>query len=118
MSNPVQSTEHRTIWLQPHCVSDSAEDRLWCQDDVWGACDECGTKSAKYIIASDYDAALARIAELEANERAYEEIVGPMTYREVADRMREMERALTWIVNSPSAHPANMVKVAEDGLQE
>jgi hypothetical protein len=28
-----------------------------------------------------------------------------------------MERALNWIVNSPSAHPANMVMVAEEGLR-
>ena len=34
-----------------------------------------------------------------------------------AERIRRMERALTWIVNSPSAHPANMVKVAEEALQ-
>lgn len=31
-------------------------------------------------------------------------------------RIVKLERALTWIVNSPSAHPANMVKVAEEGL--
>jgi hypothetical protein len=37
---------------------------------------------------------IARIAELESNERAYEEIIGPMTYREVADRIRELESEL------------------------
>mgnify|MGYP001610158963 CR=1 FL=1 len=31
-------------------------------------------------------------------------------------RIVQLERGLTWIVNSPSAHPANMVKVAEDAL--
>jgi hypothetical protein len=35
-----------------------------------------------------------RIAELESNERAYEEIIGPMTYREVADRIKDLEVAL------------------------
>jgi hypothetical protein len=36
----------------------------------------------------------ARIAELEANEKAYEEIIGKKTYREVADRIRELEAVL------------------------
>lgn len=36
----------------------------------------------------------ARIAELEANERAYEEIIGHKTYREVAGRIKELEGAL------------------------
>ena len=31
-------------------------------------------------------------------------------------RIVNLERGLTWIVNSPSAHPANMVKVADDAL--
>jgi DNA repair exonuclease SbcCD ATPase subunit len=36
----------------------------------------------------------ARISELEANEKAYEEIIGKKTYREMADRIRELEGAL------------------------
>lgn len=32
-------------------------------------------------------------------------------------RITKLEGGLTWIVNSPSAHPANMVKVAEDALK-
>jgi len=36
----------------------------------------------------------ARIAEFEANERAYEEIIGPMTYREVAEKIQSLEAAL------------------------
>jgi len=35
------------------------------------------------------------------------------TSREIA-----MRKALRWIVNNPSAHPANMVKVAEDAIQD
>lgn len=36
----------------------------------------------------------ARIAELEANEKAYEKIIGKKTFQEVADRIRELEEAL------------------------
>lgn len=59
-------SEHRAIWLEPGCVGKSGEDRHWCQDDAWGACEDCGTKSVKYVIASDYEAlvsALAAVAE-------------------------------------------------------
>jgi hypothetical protein len=38
--------------------------------------------------------AAERIAELESNEKAYEEIIGKKTYREVADRIRDLEAAL------------------------
>jgi len=47
----------------------------------------------------------ARIAELESNERAYKEIIGPMTYREVADRIEELEVALHQINSWSRAYP-------------
>lgn len=57
-----------------------------CKHDVTQDCPAC---------AEETIAALnARVAELEANERAYEEIIGPMTYQEVADRIQELEGAL------------------------
>jgi hypothetical protein len=43
---------------------------------------------------NSYASLKARISELEANEKAYEEIIGPMTYRQVADRIGELEAAL------------------------
>jgi len=47
--------DHPTIYLQPWCIgcerADGYSGRLWCQDDVWGACDECDQKSVKYVIA-------------------------------------------------------------------
>jgi hypothetical protein len=46
---------------------------------------------------NSHEALKARIAELEANEKAYEEIIGPMTYRQVADRIRELEGALQFL---------------------
>ena len=42
----------------------------------------------------------ARIEELESNERAYEEIIGPMTYRQVAGRIKELEGALQAIMKA------------------
>lgn len=49
-------TEHEIIWLQPWCDgcqahSNSGEGRLWCQDDVWGPCEECGNKPVKFVRA-------------------------------------------------------------------
>lgn len=49
--------EHKTIWLQPWCRDCEHHDkqsdtgRLWCQDDVWGKCDECGRPSVKFSIS-------------------------------------------------------------------
>jgi len=45
--------------------------------------------------AIEFASLKARIADLESNEKAYEEIIGPMTYREVSDRIRGLtNRAL------------------------
>jgi hypothetical protein len=46
------------------------------------------------IWAYEIESLRTRISELEANERAYEEIIGKKTYREVADRIEELEAAL------------------------
>lgn len=45
----------KVIWLQPWCIRCKHNDcsdtgRLWCEDDVWGKCDECGLPSVKYQI--------------------------------------------------------------------
>ena len=46
------SVEHDVIWLQPWCdkCAASGEDRLWCQDNVWDACDLCERRSVRYVI--------------------------------------------------------------------
>lgn len=44
--------EHKIIWLQPGCGECKGDDRLWCQDDVWGKCETCGRKPAKYKLVS------------------------------------------------------------------
>ena len=48
-----ETPEHKTIWLQPWCdkCSRCGEDRNWCEDDVWVACEECGKPSVKYVLA-------------------------------------------------------------------
>ena len=45
----------QVIWLQPWCEGCKtwADERTWCQDDAWGACDECGRLPVKYVIAPD-----------------------------------------------------------------
>jgi len=49
---------HKTIWLQPWCDgcekhASGSEGRLWCQDNVWDACEECGRKAVKYTESDD-----------------------------------------------------------------
>ena len=46
----------RAIWLQPWCKGCDRHGhgdggRQWCENDVWGECEECGRKSVKYTIA-------------------------------------------------------------------
>lgn len=46
--------QHKVIWLQPHCEGCEAEDRNWCQDNVWAeGCEECGAMPVKYLLAPD-----------------------------------------------------------------
>ena len=57
-----------------------------------------------------------RIEELESNERAYEKIIGPMTYREVADRIRDLKSVVDW-VDSWVSNPVGSYSVYSlDGL--
>jgi hypothetical protein len=50
-------TPHDVIWLQPWCAGceqhcTPGEGRMWCQDNVWGECEECGNKPVRYVIDS------------------------------------------------------------------
>lgn len=49
-----EEQRHQTIWLQPWCDGCEkhcrGEGRLWCPDDAWGRCDECGRQPVKYEI--------------------------------------------------------------------
>ena len=49
------SGDHKEIWLQPWCdaCATMGVDRQWCQDDVWTACEECGAKPVRYVLAPD-----------------------------------------------------------------
>jgi hypothetical protein len=42
------------------CACENQEGQMWCQDDVWGVCDECGLSSTKYVRAD-------RVEELETD---------------------------------------------------
>lgn len=47
--------DHEAIWLQPWCAwcekhRNPETGRLWCQDNAWGECDECGNKPVRYVI--------------------------------------------------------------------
>lgn len=42
-------TEHTEIWLEPICAEGSPDGRLWCQDDVFEPCEECGAKQVRFV---------------------------------------------------------------------
>ena len=51
-------SEHKEIWLQPWCEGCEKEasggwgdGRQWCEDDVWGTCEGCESKSVRYVLA-------------------------------------------------------------------
>lgn len=72
------------------------------------------------ITAEEEIAILQARGDLAVQNRNYWQAEAERRESEIAAlkaRVAELERGLTWIVNSPSAHPANMVKVAEDALQ-
>jgi hypothetical protein len=61
-------TDHAVIWLQPWCDLCEAKagtgGRNWCEDDVWGKCNECGNKPVRYARRQNHGAkARDRIAE-------------------------------------------------------
>ena len=61
---------HKEIWLGPDCQDCgedgedySTEDRLWCQDDIFETCDECGKGSVRYVRADLHDVLAAKLAD-------------------------------------------------------
>lgn len=56
-----QDGDPKSIWLQPICKGnerlctfDDAADtfgdgRMWCEDNIWGCCEECGAEAVKYV---------------------------------------------------------------------
>lgn len=62
MSEP---EEHRAIWLEPRCTDEAGEDRCWSQSDEWVTCEECGLPSVKYIIATEYEALVKALEEID-----------------------------------------------------
>lgn len=48
--------EHSVIYLAPACHEDHMQ-REWCEDDVWSACEECGSEntSVRYNLGTDFD---------------------------------------------------------------
>jgi hypothetical protein len=60
-------SEHKEIWLSPQCpqnseaecghpeeiFADAVGGRMWCEDEVWGACPKCGAHPARYVIAKE-----------------------------------------------------------------
>ena len=43
------SLEH--IWLEPKCAELNDDGRLWCEDEVWVKCYECGAMPVHYVRA-------------------------------------------------------------------
>ena len=59
MSNEDDGRHPDIIWLQPWCDTCEThcrggyDQRLWCIDNVWEPCDECGNVAVKYTIVKD-----------------------------------------------------------------
>lgn len=64
-------SDHEHIWLEPVHHDDDDKvirgERLWCQDDVWGECADCGAVATKYVRADLFEASEARATRLEAD---------------------------------------------------
>lgn len=56
--------EPERIYLQPRCAEDACEGRMWCRDDVWGTCEECGLPSAQYVRADLYEVQSSLVRDL------------------------------------------------------
>jgi hypothetical protein len=112
MSNPNSGSHTPTPWMTQRCGELAPNDVMIVADmgkpngiqqisTVAKALSirqtpEVTAANAAFIVeaVNSYASLKARISELEANEKAYEEIIGPMTYRQVADRIKELEGAL------------------------
>jgi hypothetical protein len=44
----------RVIWLQPWCAECQervySDGRMWCENDEWNSCEECGRKAIRYVM--------------------------------------------------------------------
>ena len=87
---------------------------------VWAWNDPEGIANANLVVeaVNSHASRKERIAELESNEKAYEEIIGPMTYQEVADRIRELEAALDKVIGYCDAaiHPSEQYRDERESL--
>ena len=45
--------DYEKIWLQPACNGECGRGREWCQDNVWGYCEECGMPPTLYLRAPE-----------------------------------------------------------------
>jgi predicted nucleic acid-binding Zn-ribbon protein len=63
MSGHTPSTNHKVIWLEPHCVP-AGEQREWCEDNAWeNGCPDCGVMPTKYVRADAHDALVEALEE-------------------------------------------------------
>ena len=104
------------------CVPQNIEDACQTMEDAATRIEELEPKAAAYEACRSKIDCLSRGAVPVRDDGALKRYQdGFHEWRRLAEtgaeRIRRMERALRWIVNSPSAHPANMVKVAEEALQ-
>lgn len=72
----MKEQHHKIIWLQPWCdgcerhANSIDNGRTWCQDDVYGPCEECKAEPVKYIAAS-----MKATKEIERLRAALQQIV-------------------------------------------
>jgi hypothetical protein len=74
--------EHAEIWLEPKCAENDCNGRLWCYDDIFESCGECGDDPVRYVRADLYDAAQAenRILRAKLTALGYGDDAAPPGY--------------------------------------
>ena len=67
-NDATMTDDHRVIWLEPKCVVGVHDrgDRMWCQDNAFEDCAECGDKPVKYIRADICASLVAALKEARA----------------------------------------------------
>lgn len=88
----------------------------------WGIAENSISATSETIAAwraKETEPLLSKIAELETNERAYEQIIGPCTYQEVADERNKLRREVatlrdTLVILDKYIPVGSTIKVLED----
>lgn len=104
-------SDPKVIYLGPECEGESCDGRTWADHIAWPDCD-CKHKPVRYVIAEDYDAALAREAQLIKDKSDDEN-----TFNREIEKREKREDALREELAALKVAAANVI-VEGDALQQ